>query len=223
MTRERIEEIQEVIVPYFIHKLKKLNYEGLGEADAEEAEKDLNEIFSLAIKALEQGPTTKSNLEVEKAIEIIKSDNLAPYSVNEILAARDLAVEALEQMATTKNDLGVDWESYKDTDGNSLDYLILNVLQNNFDCGDAYGYIVADKIIGLLPSVTPQEPFMATPCISSKVCEHDKVVTLDKIRAEIEELDRYFDNDYFSTNNCPMYKCNEVLMIIDKNKKESEE
>lgn len=39
---------------------------------------------------------------------------------------------------------------------------------------------------------------------------------LDKIRAEIEELDRYYDNDYFSTNNCPMYKCNEVLLIIDK-------
>ena len=59
---------------------------------------------------------------------------------------------------TTKNDLGVDWESYKDADGNSLDYLILNVLQDNFDCGDAYGYTIADKIIGLLPSVTPQEP-----------------------------------------------------------------
>ena len=59
---------------------------------------------------------------------------------------------------TTKNNLGVDWESYKDADGNSLDYLILNVLQNSFDCGDAYGYTIADKIIGLLPSVTPQEP-----------------------------------------------------------------
>ena len=46
---------------------------------------------------------------------------------------------------------------------------------------------------------------------------------LDKIRAEIEELDRYYDNDYFSTNNCPMYKCNEVLLIIDKYKAESEE
>lgn len=46
---------------------------------------------------------------------------------------------------------------------------------------------------------------------------------LDKIRAEIEELDKYYDNDYFSTNNCPMYKCNEVLQIIDKYKAESEE
>lgn len=39
---------------------------------------------------------------------------------------------------------------------------------------------------------------------------------LDKIRAEIEELDRHYDNDYFSGNNDPMYKCNEVLQIIDK-------
>ena len=64
----------------------------------------------------------------------------------------------LEYESTTKNDLGVDWESYKDVDGNSLDDLILEVLQNNFDCGNTYGYKVADEIIGLLPPVTPQEP-----------------------------------------------------------------
>lgn len=38
---------------------------------------------------------------------------------------------------------------------------------------------------------------------------------LEQIRAEIVELDKYYDNDYFSVNNCPMYKCNEVLQIID--------
>ena len=64
----------------------------------------------------------------------------------------------LEYEPTTKNDLGVDWESYKDADGNSLDDLILEVLKNNFDCGNTYGYKVADEIIELLPSVTPQEP-----------------------------------------------------------------
>lgn len=53
-----------------------------------------------------------------------------------------------------------------------------------------------------------------------KALEQEPV--LGKIRAEIEELDRYFDNDYFSTNNCPMYKCNEVLLIIDKYREESE-
>ena len=50
----------------------------------------------------------------------------------------------------------------------------------------------------------------------------DAMAILDKIRAEIEELDRYYDNDYFSTNNCPMYKCNEVLLIIDKYTKEGD-
>jgi len=38
---------------------------------------------------------------------------------------------------------------------------------------------------------------------------------LDDVKAKIEDLDRYYDNDYFSTNNCPMYKCNEVLQILD--------
>lgn len=65
--------------------------------------------------------------------------------------------EPKEQEPTTKNDSRFDWESYKDVDGNCLDDLILEVLQNNFDCGNTYGYKVADEIIGLLPSMTPQE------------------------------------------------------------------
>ena len=39
---------------------------------------------------------------------------------------------------------------------------------------------------------------------------------LDKIRAEIDELEIYYDNDYFSGNKDQMYKCNEVSQIIDK-------
>ena len=31
-----------------------------------------------------------------------------------------------------------------------------------------------------------QEPFINKPCVSEKVCEHDKNVVLNKIRAEIE-------------------------------------
>ena len=52
--------------------------------------------------------------------------------------------------------------------------------------------------------------------IVDKHVQNEINAVLNKIRAEIEELDRYYDNDYFSTNNCPMYKCNEVLQIIDK-------
>lgn len=59
--------------------------------------------------------------------------------------------------------------------------------------------------------------------IHSVIEELEQEPVIDKIRAEIEDLDRFYDNDYFSTNNCPMYKCNEVLLIIDKYKAESEE
>lgn len=45
---------------------------------------------------------------------------------------------------------------------------------------------------------------------------------LDKIRAEIVELDVLYDNDYFSGNKDAMLKRNEVLQIIDKYKAESE-
>lgn len=58
-----------------------------------------------------------------------------------------------------------------------------------------------------------QEPFMNKPCISSKVCEHDKEVVLDKIRAEIEEAQTY-DGIYIDRAY--------VLEIIDKYKAESE-
>lgn len=70
----------------------------------------------------------------------------------------DVPENNVGKIEPTKNNLGVDWESYKDADGNSLDDLILEVLQNNFDCGNTYGYKVADEIIGLLPSVTQIRP-----------------------------------------------------------------
>lgn len=50
-----------------------------------------------------------------------------------------------------------------------------------------------------------------------------KGTPLDKIRAEIEDLDRFYDNDYFSGNRDSMFKCNEVLQILDKYKTESED
>ena len=34
-----------------------------------------------------------------------------------------------------------------------------------------------------------QEPFIKKPCVSEKVCEHDKQMVLDKIRAEIMSKD----------------------------------
>ena len=55
-----------------------------------------------------------------------------------------------------------------------------------------------------------QELFMNKPCISSKVCEHDKEVVLDKIRTEILE---YIDD---------LDIAKEICDIFDKYKAESE-
>lgn len=44
---------------------------------------------------------------------------------------------------------------------------------------------------------------------------------LDKIREEIEVLDIFYDNDYFSGNRDAMFKCNDVLQIIDKYKEDT--
>ena len=46
-----------------------------------------------------------------------------------------------------------------------------------------------------------QEPFMNKPCISSKVCEHDKEVVLDKIRAEIEKQEKWLLQAGYNTYN----------------------
>lgn len=56
MTRERIEDMREVVLPFVKKRLLETNYEGLGESDAKEFEREFNEILNLAIKALEQLP-----------------------------------------------------------------------------------------------------------------------------------------------------------------------
>lgn len=48
---------------------------------------------------------------------------------------------------------------------------------------------------------------------------NDVADVLEQIRAEIDELEIYYDNDYFSGNRDAMYKCNDVLQIIDKYRK----
>ena len=54
-----------------------------------------------------------------------------------------------------------------------------------------------------------------------KALEQESI--LDKMRAEIMSLGIFYDNDYFSSNRDAMFKCSEVLQIIDKYKAESEE
>lgn len=59
MTRERIEGMREVILPFVKKRLLETNYEGLGKSDAEEFTRDFNEILDLATKALEQETVSK--------------------------------------------------------------------------------------------------------------------------------------------------------------------
>lgn len=56
MTRERIEDMREVVLPFVKKRLLEINYENLGKSDAEEFAREFNEILDLAIKALEQEP-----------------------------------------------------------------------------------------------------------------------------------------------------------------------
>ncbi|MCR5776957.1 MAG: hypothetical protein K6G84_05980, partial [Lachnospiraceae bacterium] len=45
-----------IIVPYMAHDLRRINYENMGEIDAEQFSEDMNEILDLATKALLQEP-----------------------------------------------------------------------------------------------------------------------------------------------------------------------
>ena len=46
-----------------------------------------------------------------------------------------------------------------------------------------------------------------------------KAIPLDKVkqaREEIDDLYRYYDNDYNTSDGEPMFKCSEVFEILDK-------
>ena len=46
-----------------------------------------------------------------------------------------------------------------------------------------------------------------------------QAIPLDEVkqaRREIHDLERYFDNDLYTDNEDSMFKCNEVLAILDK-------
>ena len=63
-----------------------------------------------------------------------------------------------------------------------------------------------------------QEPFINKPCVSEKVCEHDKQMVLNKIRAEIEQTSETVDGFLMHDGTKRT-----VLQIIDKYKAESED
>ena len=68
-----------------------------------------------------------------------------------------------------------------------------------------------------------QEPFINKPCVSEKVCEHDKQMVLDKLRAEIDgiEINGQVDEHTSFIRTGEQVK-QLALNIIDKYKAESE-
>lgn len=114
---------------------------------------------------------------------------------------------------TTKNDLGVDCVSRQE-----VDRLACRYLKEPTDNHVAFYEDFLD-----LPSVTPQEPFINKPCVSSEVCEHDKQKVLDKIRAEMfeEMLSHSGTGEEVIQSYADGLK--KGLDILDKYKAESEE
>ena len=76
-----------------------------------------------------------------------------------------------------------------------------------------------EEFLDMAIKALEQEPFINKPCVSSEVCEHDKNVVLDKIRAEIKAL----------TSNRGFLSCSvdhiheKIDAVFDKYKSESEE
>mgnify|MGYP007122049198 CR=1 FL=1 len=71
MTREKINDFKEIVLPSISKFLFDVNYEGQGKCDAEEFAKDFNEILDLAAKALENKPRflVHSDGKIEQIIE----------------------------------------------------------------------------------------------------------------------------------------------------------
>ena len=71
MTKERIESIRKIVLPFVAKKLKEIDYEGLGESDAKEFTKDFNEILNLAEDTLE---SNRNCTHLSKIMQDIKTD-----------------------------------------------------------------------------------------------------------------------------------------------------
>lgn len=92
------------------------------------------------------------------------------------------------------------------------------------DCG--YSEYKIRKALDEVLKMLEQDPITKLKRIQEIVNKPTfKAVPLDKVkkaREEIDDLSRYFDNDCCSGNRDSMFKCSEVLEILDKLIAESE-
>ena len=129
-----------------------------------------------------------------------------------------------------------DWVTWYD-ENEILDVVHKTICQFFDVCGDDEEVPMSDKDKLLLEvnkaicdnlKALEQEPFINKACVSNKVCEHDKKVALDKIRAEIKQLRNFRAENYDLEKYCDYFDAriifrDDVLQIIDKYREESEE
>ena len=139
-----------------------------------------------------------------------------PAFANYIITALIEGATVSDKEPTTKNDLGVDAVSRQ-----AINIYIDFILNHGMGKKKSFDFI--KKFVTNLPSVTPQEPFINKPCVSEKVCEHDKqMVLLDKIRAEIIEEMLSHSGTGEETIQAYADGLKKGLDILDKYKAESE-
>ena len=100
MTKERIEEMRKAVLPFVKKKLVEINYEGLGKYDAEEFEKDFNELLNLASKALEQQPC-EDCVSREQALLALTGKNLSSKNTEKLISLFNKRIKALPPVAPT--------------------------------------------------------------------------------------------------------------------------
>lgn len=164
------------------------------------------------LKAFMENPLFSDVHKAAFNIAIHDIKRLHDWDINNLILINIDNYKLLEQTPTTKNDLGVDCISRADVI-DEVNRIGANVYKDYSDYSNLIDFI--DE----LPSVTPQEPFINKPCVSSSVCEHDKNKILDKIRAKIDEqYDRVYPHNISCAEGLEM-----ALGIIDKYKAESED
>ena len=223
MTRELIDDMREVILPFVKEVLLKTNYEGLGKSDAKVFERDFNEILHLAIKALEQEPTTQErqaeNDKFDAAFQDGYNNGYAqarfdyeqePTTKNDLIDCEHTDCnncvnhKYCDYETTTKNDLGVDCISRQ-----AVRKILVEAKElGSWDDSSQINRLDAIDNVDMLPSVTPQEPQTFKWCTDcreydqEKHCCHrwSKVIrdTVEEMKQEQEPIKPMVEIDLYS-------------------------
>ena len=185
--------------------------------------------LDVAIKALEQEPTTKNDVPENNAENIYICSCGYGWDKSKVVRYHFCPNCGKAVASATKNDLGVDCISraYLYNRIKKIDH------DEDYECDEFGGSRITyhtcdwDEVLREIedaPPVTPQEPFINKPCVSEKVCKHDENKVLDKIRAEIESITpkAHIRTGKLSIDTELMIPLDRVLKVLDKYKAEIE-